>query len=297
MPIPLGLLNDCETLQDSRSGSVYGTLDSRAKKIMVVYQRELFLQIFANSASPGPKDDNVRKVGPGTSSCVPKAGASLDLYCILYGPSAYFEAVGTFTAKCGLFLQHPRHCDRRVLYRNPHCLTRENANDIYTQQLDDVLDIEPIDESQIFYNPIDFFAESVNQDVLIDTESPSALRTQLYKHQKQALTFMVQRERGWAMTGELGDIWKAETQPTGRTLYCNTVTGQKQTRPPSNFRGGLLTDAPGLGKSLSIIALIASSTIRSEQCTEGIASSATTLLVVPKTCELPSSYPMFPLQR
>ena len=252
---------------------------------MTVYRRELILQIFADSIFEGPKDDdNARKTGPNARARIPKARLSPDLYCILYGPSAFFEAVGLFTAKCGLFLQHPRHCDRNVLYQNPHCLSRDNMDRLYTHDLDHVLKLEPAGESEIFHNPIDFFADTIDQDVLVDTDSPLALRTQLYKHQKQALTFMMQRESGWSMTGERRDIWKAETNDAGRTLYTNTVSGQKQMRPPIDFRGGLLTDAPGLGKSLSIIALIATSNTRADQCKEADSSLAPTLLVVPKTC-------------
>ena len=42
------------------------------------------------------------------------------------------------------------------------------------------------------------------------------------------------------------------------TRYINNVTGESQFHPPPKFCGGILADAMGLGKTLSIIALIAS---------------------------------------
>lgn len=33
--------------------------------------------------------------------------------------------------------------------------------------------------------------------------------TYMYRHQKQALTFMLEREKGWGYDQEYPDIWKA----------------------------------------------------------------------------------------
>lgn len=136
---------------------------------------------------------------------------------------------------------------------------------------------------EISSNPIDLFADVTLQDVLIDAEPPKALSTELYKHQKQALTFMAQREGGWAMDGHHKDIWKEEKDAFGQASYHNIISGLKQKRPPNQFKGGLLIDAPGLGKSLSILALLAYGVENSEPSSAGKPFSSTTLLIVPKT--------------
>lgn len=120
-------------------------------------------------------------------------------------------------------------------------------------------------------------------DIFKDTDTPKALSTELYKHQKQALTFMTQRERGWALDGSRKDIWKQERDDSGRIWYHNIISGMKQARPPPQLRGGLLIDAPGLGKSLSILALIASGVEHRRQCDADDEFLSTTLVVVPKT--------------
>ncbi|MCJ1252016.1 hypothetical protein MMC30_009254 [Trapelia coarctata] len=143
---------------------------------------------------------------------------------------------------------------------------------------------ESEDAIQDYQNPIDLFADSAEQEDLAVTHSPRALRTELYKHQKQALTFMLLREKGWALKSEQRkDIWKAETDATGRRVFKNTISGQKQVKPPEDFRGGLLIDAPGLGKSLSIISLILSTKANSGWKGPADAPLAATLLIAPKT--------------
>jgi SNF2 family DNA or RNA helicase len=74
----------------------------------------------------------------------------------------------------------------------------------------------------------------------------------------------------------------ADTLPS----YINNVTGSMESSEPPNFRGGLLADQMGLGKSLSIISLIASNPLVGPVDSDGIFStplvaSKATLLIVP----------------
>lgn len=49
----------------------------------------------------------------------------------------------------------------------------------------------------------------------------------------------------------------AHVSPTDYFRFTNTITNQQQKSPPPELRGGLLADQMGLGKSLSMISLIA----------------------------------------
>lgn len=253
---------------------------------MTILRKELELQILANGISNAPKDLSRDCTNSSRRSRRSRLAPSLGLHVILYGPSVLTELVGLFASSCNLYLQHPWHCDRNVPYQNPQCLTPKNGETIYTYSLKDDLDVEVLSDSEIFVNPIDLFTDSTEQETLVGAVSPQALRTNLYKHQKQALTFMIQRERGWALSGHHKDVWKEQKEASGRVIYYNTVSGQKQISPPKAFRGGLLTDAPGLGKSLSIIALIASTKESQGQLQNKKTFLTTTLLVVPKTCRV-----------
>jgi hypothetical protein len=210
---------------------------------------------------------------------------TVGLFAILYGAPDLFEAIGDFASNCNLFLQHPRFCERNVEYHNPHCVARESGDVLYTHHLPF---IDSADEGssvhlEVLSNPIDLFARDDDESTIPEARAPESLLTELYKHQKQALTFMSRREKGWLMTEDEHDIWRKTSRTGSGVTYMNVITGQEQSRPPPEFRGGLLTDAPGLGKTLSIIALIARGKEDRLACPSSSSSTSTTLLVVPKT--------------
>ena len=278
-PIALEIEGNSDKIVCSLSRNVFGYLERTAHKIITTLQTKLQIQLFADFHPP-LFDGTVK---PNTRARSTKTKSSMTLHVVLYGPSICFAEVGQFATTCNLFLQHPRHCDRNVPYRNPHCLTPETPETVYTGSMERMFEDEPTAASGVYQNPIDLFADSTAQEALEPTISPAALRTKLYKHQQQALTFMMQRERGWNMNGATQDIWKQQYEPSGKAVYVNTVTGQKQPRPPPDFYGGLLIDAPGLGKSLSVISLILSTKESQALMRNKEVLRATTLLVVPKT--------------
>ena len=290
MPIALSTATDSNILLEADTSRVFGGIDPTGQKILEVLGKEVIVQLLAAYIVSRSKEsgDCTRKVRNTTRSERPKSHHTLGLFAILYGPSTLFEAVGTFAAKCRLYLQHPKHCNRDVPYRSPHCLSPEDGHTISTFDLDAASSSLGCLELEIPANPIDLFADAAEQNALSEAYTSSNLSTELYKHQKQALTFMMQRERGWAMDGQHKDIWSEEHDSFGRSVYQNLISGMKQMTRPDQFQGGLLIDAPGLGKTLSIIALILSDADNRETEEHAQGSSSTTLLVVPKTCESPS---------
>lgn len=258
-------------------------MDPNCRKILDVLGKEMIIQLLADHNVSQSREPEKRTRRFGEKSKQSNSQPPLELSAILYGPNSLFEAVGTFAAKCHMYLQNPYHCDRNVPYRNPHCLSREDGRIIFTFDLHAAFRPFSRPGLEISTNPIDLFADAGEQDALSDAYTPQNLSTELYKHQKQALTFMMQRERGWGMDGHHKDIWKEETDSFGRSIFQNLISGMKQMTRPDQFRGGLLIDAPGLGKSLSIIALILSDAENQEQSVQEHAPLLTTLLVVPKT--------------
>ena len=70
--------------------------------------------------------------------------------------------------------------------------------------------------------------------------------------------------------------------------YLNNVSGNRQLHAPRAFRGGLIADHMGLGKSLSMIALIASDANEMVPRHPSITEHAkTTLIIVPSTRKMP----------
>lgn len=279
-PVALSISNDFSSLFDEETKRLFGTLPTSKTEIINVLGKDLYMQIFADySVSPTSATVLGRFQNNGKTARCPL----LEVNVVLYGPPDAFESIGIFATRCNIYLQHPRHCNRNVPYHNPHCLSLQDRESLFTYGLETQLKLAGPAPIETTANPIDIFLDARQQEHLLEAIPPSDLHTSLYKHQRQALTFMLQRESGWAMDGRHSDIWNEGVDAQGQKIYINNITGQKQMRPPEQFRGGLLIDAPGLGKSLSIIALIAAD-LEEKKRYEQSDKRFQTLLVVPKTC-------------
>ncbi|PKI85613.1 hypothetical protein MVES_000712 [Malassezia vespertilionis] len=104
-----------------------------------------------------------------------------------------------------------------------------------------------------------------NSESLQETEPDACITTPLFPHQKQALTFLMDREKERNFE-ELIDtdkdahisLWSVERHIGQRIQrYRNIVTRTSVTKRPEICRGALLADDMGLGKTISIIALVA----------------------------------------
>jgi hypothetical protein len=107
-----------------------------------------------------------------------------------------------------------------------------------------------------------------------------------FRHQKQALTFCLARERSWQLTSGR-DVWtfKRDETAAGQSRevgsYMNEVTQEFHREPPPDFRGGMIADTMGSGKSLAMIALVAHDMVVSNHD----ADRGPTLFIVPSQCE------------
>lgn len=152
------------------------------------------------------------------------------LFITIYGPfdPFLFKDIGTWLQEHNTYLQDPTYAERQnVRYCNPHRLSVKDLSscpmisDFLTQSSKPVA-IEEMGDQPGFLDILSTHAD------LPETEQPSAVCTRLercvpkidtskliismtYKkllrHQRQALTFMLNRECGWAFEKD-GDIWE-----------------------------------------------------------------------------------------
>ncbi|KAM0461239.1 hypothetical protein ACHAPV_004557 [Trichoderma viride] len=200
---------------------------------------------------------------------------------ILFGPQNLFDDVGSFFDEYNLYLQDPVGCSQNVLYRNPHKLSTESGLDIWTFNLDnDLAAPVSVGNAPTRLDSIDLLN---SQQDWAETQQPGSIRTKMQSHQLQALTFMLQREQGWAWDGSRPDIWE---------FFVNKVSESVETETPPQFYGGIIADPMGLGKTLSMISLIASDLLfdpNDPSSLTGAAaedSSGCTLIVVPPPQQL-----------
>ena len=107
-------------------------------------------------------------------------------------------------------------------------------------------------------------------------EASDRIATPLLPHQKQALAFLLDREKvrsfAKAGKGEIVSLWKPVRRADKITSYEHVVTQGEQKRAPLICRGAILADDMGLGKTLAAIALIAttaSDALRFQESGEG----------------------------
>jgi hypothetical protein len=111
---------------------------------------------------------------------------------------------------------------------------------------------------------------------------------------------MLAREQGWQFDNPLQDVWSQETCNTGcwsvyLGFYCdvssdwllryiNNIKENRYQHAPPQCSGDIIADHMGLGKSLSMIALVAS-TFRPSCETMKVGHSRCTLLIIPSNCK------------
>ncbi|CAD8102728.1 unnamed protein product [Paramecium sonneborni] len=95
-------------------------------------------------------------------------------------------------------------------------------------------------------------------------DGPKQLGSKLFDYQKQALTWLLQREGVIKVEDEssqnaLHPLWKEYQTTQGLKLYFNPFSGQSSLDFPSSSKrcnGGILADEMGLGKTVMLISLI-----------------------------------------
>ncbi|KAF4498958.1 alpha-1,6-mannosyltransferase subunit [Fusarium agapanthi] len=274
-------LLDAESFVGSDNASIEGKVSYEFTYLTnaLVYQSELVLEINCSTldtpSKPGPQVPGKR---------IPGYSAQCTLDIIIYGPPGLFQDVGSFFEEYDLYLQDPVNCKRNVRYHNPHRLSVNPSDVKYTFELGNPT--VPLATTIDISDNSDLLDIIFSHQDLAEAPQPRSIRTSLQPHQKQALTFLLQREHGWAWDGCRTDIW--EVRDIGHEPYFyNTVSGAVQVEQPPQFYGGIVADPMGLGKTLSMIALVACD-VRAEDIEPsslpGVdieVSSGKTLIIVP----------------
>ncbi|KAG8668042.1 hypothetical protein FPOAC1_007403 [Fusarium poae] len=213
--------------------------------------------------------------GPSTIPC------SLEIS--VYGPLSIFEELGAWFEHYQVYLQDPRECHREVRYCNPH---RLSTDDISTCSLlsDFISQSSSSLELVSTANQSDLLDELCSHENLEEAPQPSVIKQELKRHQKQALTFMLRREQGWAFSDHDPDIWEMKHTEQG-TYFLNRVSDVPQFEEPPQCYGGIVADPMGLGKTLTMISLVATDLDNDDidigNGEEFHAAIPTTLIVVP----------------
>ncbi|CAJ2513775.1 Uu.00g018940.m01.CDS01 [Anthostomella pinea] len=191
---------------------------------------------------------------------------SYPLDLVVYGPRKNARAVGTHLGRKNIWLRKPFVYDNGVKYENPQDreaprqpapAAKEQFTDALTQGPQASRTVEEI-RSEV----MGVFDSLTKSEDLPEMTPGPLITTELLKHQKQGLHFMTRKEqpRQLSLDGNTADsFWQIRLGNNGQRLYHNVITGSTQREQPTETLGGILADMMGLGKTLSILSLVASS--------------------------------------
>ncbi|KAI9886665.1 MAG: hypothetical protein M1823_001508 [Watsoniomyces obsoletus] len=263
-------------------GYEFGTVDSRtAIGLAPLMDPPMSIEVAATLQS--------RQKQPQEMDC-PRTLVSLFYHVnlVLYGPRQFKMALGRILKDKGFKLRNPVAWDQSCLYENPHfeahrlAVHQEEMEIRARRKQDRTLNrrstLAPARAPAAAPTYVQRTVEDIRNDVqgvfdtlqksehLTQIEPDNRIVTPLLAHQKQALHFMTEKEKGRRLGADDDDaagqnsssLWRVQMRDNGQKVYYNVITGKEQTEMPTEVLGGILADMMGLGKTLSVLSLIVS---------------------------------------
>ncbi|KAL7942560.1 SNF2 family N-terminal domain-containing protein [Trichoderma barbatum] len=180
----------------------------------------------------------------------------------IYGPQSAGIKVGNELTSGKLWLQKPGHLREGVIYDNPHFLRLE-TNGLPPQSKPHIRQVTSQGSSSRkkredrLRKMVEEVYDSLHRARQLDAvDGGEGVVSGLLEHQKEALGFMLERETGHI--SERYRLWETINVEGGNKEYQHRITRAKIRTGirPSERGGGILADEMGMGKSLSILALI-----------------------------------------
>ncbi|KAH8123686.1 hypothetical protein FP744_10005786 [Trichoderma asperellum] len=180
----------------------------------------------------------------------------------LYGPQFAAKEVGDKLSHGKLWLQKSTHMKRGVTYDNPHFLRLEiggvpiQCAQPVTQTRNEGPTGKKKREERL-QKMVEEVYKTLDRSRDLDmVDGGDRVTQELLKHQQEALGFMLERE-----SGHINDkyrLWETKVLDDGTEQYRHRITKTeiKNGIQPDERGGGILADEMGMGKSLSILALI-----------------------------------------
>ncbi|KAH6972212.1 SNF2 family N-terminal domain-containing protein [Ilyonectria sp. MPI-CAGE-AT-0026] len=216
----------------------------------------------------------------------------------VYGPSSQADEVGDILTAKKAWLQRPDYAKRGFKYANPHEIQFSDIED--SDRLEE-LERELLNPGRADFDVMEMVSEvqeSTHRAVGLDrVEADRRLKTKLLEHQERGLQFMLQRESG--QIPEEFRLWQPRVVD-GTEMYVHRITNLRCRIQILERGGGVLADEMGMGKTLSILALIiktveegyhwAKDSINEKPIRSRIQNYAhSTLVIVPSACGDPQS--------
>ncbi|RWA09490.1 hypothetical protein EKO27_g5618 [Xylaria grammica] len=214
----------------------------------------------------------------------------------IFGPRSVKDTLAKELARFRLFLQHPVPMPEGISYENPQYLSTASSSfgngailppiptEIFRHETSKAGTSDQ-DEATTITTVLDNLpAHNCVGNIDIDKR----IRTTLLGHQTEAVDFIMLRE---STEKQATMLWKLESFISEKPIYKHTITGSISPTP-KDILGGILGDGMGLGKTLSMIACIASSLAHAGEFVHGSGKAdwparvGCTLVIVPSIYEI-----------
>lgn len=223
----------------------------------------------------------------------------LDITLNLYGPKSKVHVIGKFLSQKNLWLRAPFMVDANIEIINPHqpaaVAPRTSNGGASSSNIGPGSGYVTRTVEEVRSDVIGMFDSLQQTENLPEMVADPHVTTELLGHQKQGLFFLTEKEKERVFSDVEEDnnsLWRQKLHDNGRRSYYNVITGKEERNKPPEVLGGILADMMGLGKTLSILALIVGSRQEAKDweaqpCPEMdgekalIRNSKTTLLVSP----------------
>lgn len=235
---------------------VFGSLDQKTSSGLVPLLDSAVLQFRTDCRIPSRRKQPDEVPGQATSR-------AYKMEITLFGRRKYSRTVGRILREKGLRLINPSIVPRGTKLHNPHLQfpnpvqppsapSRPATSNAYTHYTPAPTQRSVEEVRADVYGVFD----DLNSDKIPPMEPGPNILTELLPHQKQGLAFLTAREN--PDTTKLPALWKERYVHGGHMEYYNVITQQSEATPPKHVLGGILADMMGLGKTLSILSLLAS---------------------------------------
>jgi SNF2 family DNA or RNA helicase len=182
----------------------------------------------------------------------------------IYGPRKDAERIGKYLGQHNIWFRQPSMADKGVPIVNPHTqkLEAKAAAGKFTLTGNAHISHDGRTQEEAV-NAVSKLFDSVasNANALPMLDPPSTVTTKLLDHQRQGLWWLLEREKPRTFGDEEADnssLWRRERNDKGYVRYREIVAQIETTEEPVQVLGGLLADVMGLGKTIEILALLAS---------------------------------------
>ncbi|KAI1769275.1 SNF2 family N-terminal domain-containing protein [Hypoxylon sp. FL1150] len=215
-----------------------------------------------------PEDDSIIN-STAVAGQQPANGSNADslVNLLVFGPQSVADSLAKDLSRYRLFLQHPDLLPALVPYSNPQYLPIAGALLTHGSLLPAIQDVGELnhtsdvsssqeDDDVQTFNLADVFDHFPQHSYLKEVQVDHRISTPLLSHQKEGVDFILRRERPTPSNPRT--LWKLSGLGQVDHTYRHLITGLSSHKP-DDAPGGLLADAMGVGKTLTMIASIASS--------------------------------------